>query len=90
MATAPMFNELDFREKAGLCIRCGKARREEESDLCGNCEYNDQTNRTEDFIRMQHRAAERERKLMKIPPGSQPAAKRPLRFSVIAREELDQ
>lgn len=35
--------ELAFRAIAGLCDRCGHARREPNSELCSGCEYIDQT-----------------------------------------------
>ena len=38
-------DEFAFRELAGLCIRCGRGRREMESDLCGSCEYADSNTR---------------------------------------------
>jgi hypothetical protein len=37
----PEMSEIAFRDYASLCIRCGRGRRELESDLCGTCEYRD-------------------------------------------------
>lgn len=34
-------DELAFRSHFDLCIRCGRGRREVDSDLCGDCEYRD-------------------------------------------------
>ena len=43
LETKRPISEMEFRSLAGLCMRCGMARREDDSDLCSGCQYNDST-----------------------------------------------
>lgn len=40
--TTDEINELRFRQLAGLCVRCGKSRSENDRQLCCGCQQKDE------------------------------------------------